>query len=157
VWQTFVDIDLSTGDPFGLRVGRFYERHPLGQTLSTLGRPWVDAWGMSKNMAARTVARLTHGATVVGINPSFDTHTLDRLLRAHGLLPSWDYTPICAKTLALGYLRGWGNKDVSLPYRTDDLVEALGIEPPPEDERHTAMGDARFAMRIYDAVMSDRS
>jgi len=25
----FVEIDLSTADPFGLRVGRFNERHPL--------------------------------------------------------------------------------------------------------------------------------
>jgi len=31
----FVDIDLSTADPFGLRVGRFYDRHPLGPNGDT--------------------------------------------------------------------------------------------------------------------------
>lgn len=28
VVRFFVELDLSTADPFGLRVGRFYHRHP---------------------------------------------------------------------------------------------------------------------------------
>lgn len=156
-WQAFVEIDLSdTPDGFGLSVGRYHDRHPFGRFIS-LGDDSALGSALIPEHAAIEVARRTHGAVVVGINPSFDTHTLDRLLRANGLIPAWGYMPICAKTLAVGYLRGWGNKEISPPYRTDDLTEALGLEPAPEDERHTAMGDVRFAMRIYDAVMGGTS
>lgn len=34
---------------------------------------------------------------------------------------------------------------------THDLARAVGVEPP-TDERHTAMGDARWAMAVYDAI-----
>jgi hypothetical protein len=27
--QFFVDVDLSLADPFGLSIGKFYERHPV--------------------------------------------------------------------------------------------------------------------------------
>jgi hypothetical protein len=32
------------------------------------------------------------------------------------------------------------------------LSFAVGVEPPRVGERHTAMGDARWAMRLYDAI-----
>jgi hypothetical protein len=30
---------------------------------------------------------------------------------------------------------------------------ACGVKPPTEQERHTALGDTRWAMRLYDAVV----
>ena len=38
-----------------------------------------------------------------------------------------------------------------LPWKSDDLSAALGIKVSDED-RHTALGDARWARAIYDAV-----
>jgi hypothetical protein len=35
--------------------------------------------------------------------------------------------------------------------------EALGVESASEDERHTAMGDVRWVMRMYDAIMGSAS
>ena len=45
---------------------------------------------------------------------------------------------------------------ITPPWKSDDLSAALGITVS-EDERHTALGDARWAMRIYDAVMGGPS
>jgi hypothetical protein len=41
----------------------------------------------------------------------------------------------------------------SLPWKSHDLSAILGVESAVEDE-HTALGDARWAMRVYDAVMA---
>ena len=46
---------------------------------------------------------------------------------------------------------------IALPWRSDDLSTAVEVEPAPEHERHTALGDARWALRIYDAIADIRS
>jgi hypothetical protein len=162
-WQAFVDIDLNAADPFGLRVGRFYDRHPLGRYLSSppgsdMPNPSAIEFRRSGGVisgyeAARLVARYTHGAHIVGAVPNFDTETLDPLLREHGLAPAWHYHLIDIEALAVGFLAGRG-EPVAPPWKSDDLSLALGVKPTPEDERHTALGDARWAMRVYDAVMA---
>ena len=161
-WSAFVEIDLSdTPDGFGISVGKFYERHPHGQVLANpdaAGLPKSD-WVTSRELAAHRIARMTHGAVLVGINPAFDADVLENLLRAHGLLPAWDYTPICAKTRAVGWLIGRGLLDPKTdgpPWRTADILEKLGIVVP-DEERHTALGDAKLARRIYDALLERAS
>jgi hypothetical protein len=156
--QFFVEIDLSTADPKGLRIGKFYDRHPIGRHIAHR-----DSWSVpsfervdhkSARDAAFAVAQLTHGAHIVGAVPSFDTDTLDPLLRRHGLIPAWHYHLIDIEVLALGYLAATRNEVIHPPYRSDDLTLALGLDPAPPEDRHTALGDARWAMRMYDAVMS---
>ena len=158
-WTVFVEIDLSTGNEYGLRVGRFYDRHPLGRHLAH-GEDWsLASWGRGDHVSARDaafeVARRTHDAVLVGINTGFDAAVLDALLRAHGLLPGWDYTPVCAKVRAAGWLAGRGLIETTPPWKTADVVEKLGIVDATEDERHTALGDARLALRMFDAVSAD--
>jgi hypothetical protein len=170
----FVEIDLSTADPFGLRVGRFYERHPLGLWLSGSGvyedfpePDDEDTDYVSTQEAAHWVARLTHGAHLVGAVPNFDAETLDRLLRRHELLSGWHYHLIDIEAMAVGYLAGLraagageNGRDAdlpALPWDSDDLSRACGVEPPGEDERHTALGDARWAARLYDAITGSGS
>jgi hypothetical protein len=95
---------------------------------------------------------------------------LDRLLRSHGLIPAWHYHLIDVEALAVGYLYGrdrekeaqddlgdWQAMGVPLPWDSDDLSRACGVEPPGEHERHTALGDARWAMRLYDAITGSES
>jgi hypothetical protein len=147
----FLDIDLRTADPFGLRVGGFYDRHPLGRSISG-SRPSGGQSLCTLDEAALLVANWTHGAHIIGAVPNFDTHVFDRLLRDHGLIPSHHYHLVDVENLAVGYLAGQGNP-IQPPWKSDALSEALGLDPIPEEERHTALGDARFAMRIYDRVM----
>ena len=41
----------------------------------------------------------------------------------------------------------------SVPWKSVDLAEQLGVQAPTEDERHTALGDAQWVRRIYERVM----
>ena len=166
--QFFVDVDLDQADPFGLSIGRFYERHPDGRRLSGRDVPQqfdleVGAGApVARAEAADTVARWTHGAHLVGAVPNFDTETLDPLLRAHGLIPAWHYHLADVENLAVGWLAGQRAAGMALRDEAGDLGQrwsserlagALGVDPPGAEERHTALGDARWAMRIWDTVM----
>lgn len=153
-WADFVEIDLATADPFGLRIGRFYDRHPLGRFIArgNLGDPPHPPRAIPADEAAMRVAQMTHGAYLVGIVPDFDARTLAELLRAHGLAPSWDHHLIDVRGLAVGYLRGRGEK-VDPTATTVELLEAVGVRTPPEEEKHTALGDALWAGRAYDKIM----
>lgn len=122
--------------------------------------------------AARTIhALLADRCHIVGAVPNFDTERIARLLNAHGLEPGWHYHLIDVENLAAGYLaRQWrGYTDspneeaaaharlaTSLPWDSDELSRAVGVEPM-GDERHTAMGDARWARAIYDKIMGGAS
>jgi hypothetical protein len=169
-YQFFVDVDLDEADPAGLAVGGFYERHPVGRWLSgrVEHRPrpaWfsgpVNGALLSETQAAQVAARVTHGAVVVGAVPSFDTVSLDWLLREHGHLPQWHYHLVDVENLAVGYLARHReeitgstlfDRMLTPPWSSTELAEALGVTIDDED-RHTALGDARWAMALYDAVM----
>lgn len=150
----FVDINLSTADPFGLKVGGFYDRHPLGQAISEAWRDDEDHKRRveTEREAAFKVAQITHGAHLVGAVPHFDAEVLANLLRANGLTPSWHYHLIDVEAMAVGYLSVRQGGPVPLPWSSDELGRQLGIHPPSDSKRHTAMGDAEWAMRWYDAM-----
>lgn len=197
--QFFVDVDLAKADPFGLKVGGFYERHPMGRWLASRPESAENPWPprhlydelLTPGQAARTIARMTHGAHLVGVVPNFDAEVFDRLLRRNGLLPGWHYHLVDVEAMAVGWLNAWygrprrwvlgaqesyaepvelspstlitlpdaevqvGGFDPAIltpPWRSDDLARAGGVEPPSEEDRHTALGDARWAMRWYDTL-----
>lgn len=113
--------------------------------------------------AAVLVERWTRGAHIVGSVPNFDTETLAAMLRRHGLCPAWHYHLIDVENLAVGFLRAdarapgvivpeFVTEAMTLPWKSDDLSRACGVEPPTAEERHTALGDARWAMRMYDRI-----
>jgi hypothetical protein len=74
-------------------------------------------------------------------------------MRARGICPAWHYHVQDFDTLIAGYLVGQGKPVPSLPWESDDLSRLIGVEPPGEAERHTALGDARWAVRVWDAVL----
>jgi hypothetical protein len=69
-----------------------------------------------------------------------------RLLHRNGVLHRWHYHLVDVEALAAGSL------GIEPPWKSDDLAAALDITVAGED-RHTALGDARWARAIYDAVM----
>lgn len=160
----FVDIDLSRAELKGLSIGGYYERHPTGRyqagTEEHPPRGRDDL--VYEGTAALTVARWTHGAHIVGAVPNFDTETLAPVLRRHGLRSAWHFHLIDIEAMAIGYLAAVKALNplaidpdfdpTALPWKSDELSRACGVEPPTEEERHTAMGDARWAMRWYDAI-----
>jgi hypothetical protein len=149
------DVDLSGADPFGLKVGRFYERHFAYAAAAS------DGCRLSEAAAAREVERLTRGAHLIGAVPNFDAEVFADMLRRHKLAPAWHYHLVDVEALAVGYLHGrhsdviLSDEDyarISPPWKSDDLSRTVGVEPATGDERHTALGDARWARRLYDAI-----
>lgn len=120
---------------------------------------------------------------IVGAVPNFDTERLSLLLNRHGYRWGGHYHLIDVENLAVGYLgrqgaatsehlailREVGDEEravasaekelarlrglITPPWDSDELSRAIGVEPPGDGVRHTAMGDARHAMAIYDRII----
>ena len=167
-FHTFVDashIELEHADQRALDVGRFHARHP-----QMTARPDViDAvFGapigvLDEYTAMRQVEWMTRGAQLVAWNVSFDAQTIDARMRAVGLSPSFDYHHIEVSALAAGYLTAYDNKwrqpaaEFEHPrpiWTRSEILTALGVDEPAKDVAHTALGDAKWHMAVYDRVMN---
>lgn len=144
------DLDLGGADPASLRIGRFYDRHP---EMNGTYDPWGGGSTSCEGAALQEVERHTRGAHLVGAVPNFDAEVIGTRMREHGICPSWHYHLIDVEALAVGYLAGATTLDMTrLPWDSDWLHQQLGLAPVPDEDRHTALGDARWARAIYDAV-----
>lgn len=177
------DLDLGNADLFSLKVGKFYDRHPQVRPSRILSSEPAPGGVLSSEFdVLRRVEAATRGAHLAGAVVNFDADVLGARMRAHGICPSWHYHLIDVEALAVGWLNGcraqqnaivdgyplendgeeapglvrWNDpvRGSEPPWKSDDLTAALGLDPVPDDERHTALGDARFAMAIYDKVMA---
>ena len=165
------DLDLGNADLISLRIGRFHERHP--QASGTEGQGSAGRGGvLSEKRWMTELEKLTRGAHLVGAVVSFDADVLGQRMRAHGICPSWHYHLIDVEALAVGYFAAHagvlGRRELgeipgpgragelrrlaTPPWKSDELSAALGLMVS-EQDRHTALGDARWARDIYDAVM----
>lgn len=131
----WIECSLTTADPTALRLTHFYERQPNQTDLLRSGP------------VAKTIAHATAGQHLVGAVPSFDAAFLDVFLRRHSFVPAWHYHLVDVEALAAGKL------GIEPPWDSEELSEKLGVEPDRFD-RHTALGDARWARAIYEAVFS---
>lgn len=152
-----VEPDLSRADPTGLRISRFYERtRDVAGPLAYV--PISERWSDPVALAHR-LARELDGRHLVGAVPSFDAAFLGRWLRRHGQCPTWHYHLIDVEALAVGYLNGRATAEErrtaprhGLPWDSDEISRLCGVEPPGDGARHTALGDARWARDLYDAI-----
>lgn len=148
---------LQGADPIALDVGGFHQRHPRGNAFDRetvldiveAGQPYPT----HLHDFAREFARLTHGCHLVGAVVSFDEKRLERILRSQNVMPSWHYHIQCVETLAVGWLRGQGKPAPDLPWNSRELSAAIGVEMPTDEERHTALGDAKWAARIWSRIV----
>jgi len=159
------DLDLGNADVMSLKIGRFYDRHPQARLDKDFAGPEVD----DELDVLYEVETVTRGAHLVGAVVSFDADVLSQRMRANGICPSWHYHVVDVEALAAGWLHRHAavleNREATIeeatalrrlaspPWKSDDLSAALGITVSEED-RHTALGDAKWARAIYDAVMS---
>ena len=140
--RMFLPLDLKFADPQALRIGGFWDRHPVGRKLS--GKPETPCEPVvSAHDAAKKVMEWTFGAHLVGANPAFDAYILERLLRSEGYLPSWHYRLLDVEAMTAGYA---GRIVGGLAA----CCEFFGIA---QAAAHTALGDARDALAIYDRIL----
>lgn len=114
---------------------------------------------VSRYEAAVRVARLTHGAHLVGVGVSSAARVLEQLLLTASLRPGWHDHLVDVVPMAAGWLNALPGRDLALapvvpPWSSDDLSRRCGVSPPDGAARHTALGDARWARRWWDALTS---
>ena len=173
----FLPVDLGGADPFALDIGQYHRRHPNGYAYEPPTTPasWdFDDHGLvPTKQFAHDFARLTFGVHLAGAVVSFDDRRLSDLLRREGHEPRWHYHVICCETLAAGWLAGYaagltekavGAADLptatirlcldaaSPPWDSSDLSKAVGVNSD-DFEKHTALGDCRWAKAVYQAVL----
>ncbi|QCQ91751.1 3'-5' exonuclease [Rhodococcus sp. SGAir0479] len=154
-----IDVDIADADPHSLNVGRFWERHVRYRDPAKYAGADREPAPLFEFDAAQQVAEFTAGAHFVGVNPAFDADVLERMLRRNRLMPNWDYHLIDVPAMALGMLHAHAEMQLiedapELPYRSYELSKLCGVNPPDEDEQHTAYGDARWVERWYDAIVA---
>jgi hypothetical protein len=150
--------DLTTAEPTGLLIGRYYQRMS-GHAACPVGYAWQFAHPddeddplpanerhTSAERVATQVAQLLDGVTIVGAVPDFDARHLTRFLRANGQASTWHYHLVDVETLAGGRLR------MPPPWDFDELLQLHGLVYD-ETDRHTALGDARMVRDLYDRAL----
>lgn len=150
--------DLTNAEPKALEVNRYHER--------TTADDWQ--WD-DQQTAAQRLYGLLNGAVLVGSNPGFDAEMLTHLFGRYYANPRpWNYRPVDITTLAAGSLYGraaeWTRRDcnahwyskvsnaVGWPWKSYEVSRHVEVEPPAGNAAHTALGDARWARDVYDAV-----
>ncbi|MFB7461231.1 hypothetical protein [Streptomyces sp. NPDC056188] len=158
VWQ--IAPDLAKADPESLRIGRFEERYQVPVSVEAAFTGYTNGpVPMTRMQAVSAILSVLRGAVLVGSNPAFDDRFLRKLLGPGSA--QWHYRTVDIATLAAGYVRGLaastqspgtGEDVASLPFSSRGLSRAVGVEPPGDDVAHTALGDARWAKSVFDAV-----
>ena len=148
LWQ--FSVDLEAADPEALRIGRYHDRHIVHPKC---GAAFVEpdlVTCMSRAEAIKAIVNVLSGAVIVGSNPGFDDRHLRKLLGLGSA--QWHYRPYDIVQLAAVKLGAYAAGP--LPWRAHVLSRAVGVEPPSEEAAHTALGDARWARDVFDAVMT---
>lgn len=134
--------------PKAVEVNRYHER--------TTAEGW--RWD-SPHRTADKLRNLLQGAHIVGAVPDFDARFLTAWFGWMGQdVPRWHYHLIDIEVLAAGWLlreplfASERAEVESLPIKSDRLSELCGVEPVAEQDRHTALGDARWVMRWWNRL-----
>ena len=97
---------------------------------------------------------------LIGSNPRFDAERIGYQI-ADDLPDLWHYRAVDVATLAAGWIAGRRSAErvvtgphegvLAPPWKSDDLAATIGVKAGPH--RHTALGDARWALAVWDLVM----
>lgn len=137
--------DVSLAHPVALEISGFHERYDKTRAI------------MPREAALRLRDLIPEGAHLAGAVVSFDEERLRRLMWRYGYSPRWHYHLVEVETLAVGYIAGARScgeypPAPPPPWDSNEISRLVGVDPAQFD-RHTALGGARWAKAIYDAVM----
>lgn len=117
-------------------------------------REFPKLWGPAR--AIGFLQEALRGVHLVGKNPHFDAEFLRHLFHRWGEKPSWHHRLVDVGSLAWGVdqqsCRSTGFEGTNAPPTTEGVEFILGVHRKP-DERHTALGDARWAYRAFRSVV----
>ncbi|MFE0800126.1 hypothetical protein [Streptomyces sp. NPDC058812] len=161
LWQFRPDV--AKADPESLRIGGYPRRFIVPEGMDAA---FIDPEGTvrvaDREWAINEIWTALSGAVLVGSNPGFDDRFLRKLLGPGSA--QWHYRPVDIATLVAGARFGMakvlcaalplvGSKDVpTFPFSSREMSRFVGVEPPGDDVAHTALGDARWARDVFDAV-----
>lgn len=146
--------DLSEADPKALEIGRFKERFAVkdGWDACETGENGF-AFNLAMGEFLMELQDILRDGVLIGSNPAFDDRFLTALMQDHQLKTPWHYRPDDVVALAAGWLYAHGETAaLTRPWRSYEISEALGVPRPADDVAHTALGDARWARDLFDAV-----
>lgn len=152
LWQ--VRPDLTEAEPKALEIGRYEERFVV-----------PDGWEAACVLDGKATFRLTlpefltdlqdelRDGVLIGSNPAFDDRFLTALMQDHGMRTPWHYRPDDVVAMAAGWLYAHGETAaLGRPWKSYEISEAVGVPRPTAEAGHTALGDARWARDLYDAI-----
>lgn len=131
------DVTLEFADPFALNIGKFWERYDELDAVDW--RVMIDE-----------VLALTAGKHLVGAVVSFDEERLRRYALRACFVPRWHYHIIDIEAMAVGYVLP---EKVELPWKSERLYELLGLPKVSEEDKHTALGDARQVKLAFERMV----
>lgn len=133
---------------------------------------------ISHRLFAAEFMELVHGCSLIGAVPSFDERFVTKALRKGNGVHCWHYQPIDVETLAVGWILGMSEATATLsaaagegttsgerelaevaellrmpPWDSETISNVIGVNPD-LFERHSALGDCRWAEAIWDLIMT---
>lgn len=147
-------INLADGEEFVARLeprrSVLMEMHPKAAEVNRYYERTADpSWSWdSPHWAADRLARLLHGAFIVGAIPDFDTRHLREFYRRLELpCPQWKYRLRCVESMVMGR---FGLEELGGLQHAAALM-GVGV---PEGWAHTALGDARTVVEVWRRLVS---
>ncbi|WP_458317135.1 3'-5' exonuclease [Mycolicibacterium brisbanense] len=139
---------------------KFFIHHDPGDWVETLPESFQADYrnryeprdALDEQSAAAMIHFVTRGAELVACNPVFDEPRLAGFLRRHGIEPEWHYHPWDIASVALGFICGRDGRPPGRPWKSDRLAHTVGLDNS-RYKRHTAMGDVRWTLAQWDAIV----
>lgn len=147
-WIKLTVQELAVAESIALKVNQYWARVQDVEDDRVVDSGNFPRVYYSRQEAAYDIAQFTDGCILAGNNVKFDQQFLEVWLRKHGACPTWDYHVLDVPTYAAGFLTA-SSASAKPPFKSSFISQALRVPEP--DEAHTAMGDALWSKRIWEA------
>lgn len=163
LYYQFQPTELETSEATALQVGGFYERFDwigdprFARDMLVEGVVKDEEEGTEEpsghkavTLAAEAcwkIAKELEGATILGLNPHFDSMHLRALLQRYGHAKTWGHRFLDLGSFAAG---AWGARIPLSGKAVTERMESHGIV---NEELHNAYADAKWNVNAYQAIL----